>query len=110
MSLGQRLKAGIEDAKVTTPLKRLAKVLQEGVDEAEIGDTITVKLTTGRNPGITVGGIYSELSRIVIGDEEGTFSFSNANKTNENRRNIDRKRVIALVEGAMITACTTEKE
>ena len=86
-----------EKAKASTALRRLATALRP---IEELG--LEVVLTEGKYPGISIKGEgwKKELSRIIDGEEQNTFSFSQTAKTETGRRNQPRKRIIEIVSNA----------
>jgi hypothetical protein len=70
---------------VPASLRRLHKALLP-LQEFDLVVTLTEK----RNPGITIegDGWNKEMRRIIAGEEENTFSFSNTMKCHTSRRNL----------------------
>jgi len=100
-SLADRIAEGVKERKAPH-IKRLFKTLEEGL--APHGLEVVL-----RQGGITIPALYKEVQRIVPGDEENTFSFTNAPASREDRKNLDRARVIEIVETAAITALSNEE-
>jgi hypothetical protein len=95
-NIAEQVRAKAKQQKASAALKRLATALQP-LEEFE---DLEVSLTEGKFPGITINGLSGELRRIALGEEEGTFSFTNTKKTETGRRNIKRAKVIQIVTDA----------